>query len=128
FNVRLEATNSQTRIPVRVAGIWRANDETEAYWFYRPEAFNDTMIVNPDTFMNRISPYVENEVNLAVWYIVTDGSGISTSQVASLIERNNLVERRADTLLPGTYAALTPVDELVPYQRTAQRLTILLTA
>lgn len=128
FNSALETTDSQKMIHVRIAGIWKAKDETEAYWFYTLAAFDDTMLVHPDTYLNRISPYSATEVNLGVWYIVSDGSGISTSQVPDLIARNNVVEQRVDTLLPGTFAALSPVDELIPYQRVAQRLTILLTA
>ena len=128
FNNQLEATHSQRTIDVRIAGIWRALDENNPYWFYRPAAFDDVMLLHPDTYVNRISPYTEMEVNLGVWYIITDGSGITTNQVPNLIEQNNLVEQRVDTLLPGTYTTLSPVDELVPYQRTAQRLTILLTA
>jgi putative ABC transport system permease protein len=128
FNSALETTDSQKMIEVRVAGIWKATNETEAYWFYTPGAFDDALLLHPDTYLHRISPYSTTEVNLAVWYIITDGSGISTSQVPDLIERNGIVEQRVDTLLNGTYAALSPVDELIPYQRVAQRLTILLTA
>lgn len=128
LNNRLEANDSQRNIQVQVVGIWRAIDANSPYWFYRPIAFDDMMLIHPETFINRISPYTESEVNLGVWYIITDGSGITTSQVPDLIERNNTVEQRVDTLLNGTYTALSPVDELIPYQRTAQRLTIVLTA
>ena len=74
-----------------------------------------------------MAPYTESEVNLAVWYIVTDGSGVNTSRVDELIRRHNDTEKIADQYLSGTYIQASPVEELRPYQRIVTVLTLTLT-
>jgi putative ABC transport system permease protein len=127
YNSRLEPSDPMQITQIRITGIWQATDETSSYWFYPPFAFDDALIVHPDTFRNRISPYSETEVNLAVWYIVTDGSGINTSRVDELIEREIATERSMNERLTGTFISNSPIDELKPYQRIVTVLTLTLT-
>jgi len=56
------------QIPVQIAGVWRPVDPQEGYWFYNPQALDDVMLVPEETFVNRISPYLEDEVYLGMWY------------------------------------------------------------
>ena len=97
------------------------------YWFYRPNVFEDILLINEETFRERLAPYTDSEINLAVWYIVTDGSGVNTSRVDELIRRHNDTEKIADQYLPGTYIQASPVEELRPYQRIVTVLTLTLT-
>jgi len=127
YDWRLEAGDPLQIMPIRVVGIWRPINENSPYWFYRTSAFEDILLVNSETFVSRISPYTEQEVNLAVWYVVTDGSGVNTSRVNELIQRNNDTEATIDDLLPGTYFQSAPVDELEPYKRITDVLTLTLT-
>ena len=127
FNWRVDASDSQQRLLFRIVGIWRAIDPTNPYWFYAPRVFNDIFLVPYETYVNRISPYRETEVNLGVWYLVSDGGGINTSRVDELVTRHDEVERQVDMLLPSTFVQLTPIDQLKPYQRSVRVLTLLLT-
>ena len=127
YNWRLEADDALQITEVRVAGIWQARDETSTYWFYQPRAFEDSLMIHEDTFRERISPYTEEEVNLGLWYIITDGSGISTNRVDDLIEREIDVEMTIDQLLSGAYISSSPGEELRPYQRTVTTLSLTLT-
>lgn len=122
-----DANESQNTIPVRIAGIWNAANEMDSYWFYNPNAFDDALLVSRGTYINRLSPYTEADVNLALWYMNVDGNYVTTSRVDELVTRYEAVEQRIDVLLPSTYVAHSPVDELKPYQRTAGILTLLLT-
>ena len=127
YNWRLEATDVLQITELRISGIWQAMDETSEYWFYLPFAFEDALILHPDSYRNRIAPYTAEEVNLGLWYIVTDGSGINTSRVEELIERETNTDQQIDRLLPGAYISSSPVDELRPYQRIVSVLTLTLT-
>ena len=127
YNWRLGVDNPMQITEIRVAGIWRPRDDESEYWFYRPNVFQDIMIVDEATFRDRISPYSESEVNLAVWYLVTDGAGVNTSRVDELIRRHNETEKTADQYLPGTYIQASPEEELRPYQRIVTVLTLTLT-
>ena len=127
YNWRLDADDPMQITMIRIAGIWRPRDDENEYWFYRPNVFEDILLINEATYRDRLAPYTESEVNLAVWYIVTDGSGVNTSRVDELIRRHNDTEKIADQYLPGTYIQASPVEELRPYQRIVTVLTLTLT-
>ena len=127
FNWRLDADDPMQITAIRVAGIWRPRDEDSEYWFYRPNVFKDILLINEATYRNRLAPFTESEINLAVWYLVTDGSGVNTSRVEELIRRHIDTEKIADQYLPGTYIQASPVEELRPYQRIVTVLTLTLT-
>ena len=127
FNWRLTAEDILQTTPVQVVGIWRASDETSPFWFYRPVVFEDILLVPQETFLNRINPYSDDELYLAVWYLVTDGQGINTSRVDDLIQREADTENTIDQLLPGTTIWSSPGDQLRPYQRIVRVLTLTLT-
>jgi putative ABC transport system permease protein len=127
YNWRLEPDDPMQITTIRIAGIWRPRDEDNEYWFYRPNVFEDILLINEETYRNRLAPYTESEINLAVWYLVSDGSGVNTSRVDELIRRHNDTEKIADQYLPGTYIQASPVEELRPYQRIVTVLTLTLT-
>lgn len=127
YNWRLESSHVLQITEIRVAGIWRPITERSPYWFYRHTVFSDILLVHPETYQNRISPYTEDEINLAVWYLITDGQGVNTSRVDELILRHDETEKIADQLLTGTYIQSSPVEELKPYQRIVSVLTLTLT-
>ena len=127
FNWRLQADDPMQIITIHVAGVWRPINEDSEYWFYRPNVFKDILLISEETFVNRLAPFTESEINLAVWYLVTDGAGVNTSRVDELIRRHNDTEKIADQYLPGTYIQASPLDELRPYQRIVIVLTLTLT-
>ena len=127
YNWRLDPEHPLQITEVRIAGVWRPLDEDNEYWFYRPNVFADILLVDEATFANRLAPFTEHEVNLAVWYIVSDGSSINTSRVDELIARHDQTEQIADQYLPGTYIQASPVDELSYYRRVMTVMTLTLT-
>ena len=127
YNWRLDADDPMQITMIRIAGIWRPRDEESEYWFYRPNVFKDILLINEETYRTRLAPYTESEVNLAVWYLVSDGSSVNTSRVDELIRRHNDTEKIADQYLPGTYIQASPEEELRPYQRIVTVLTLTLT-
>lgn len=128
YDWRLDQNDSQQVTMVRIAGIWRALDEDEAFWFYRPNVFKDLLIVSQDTFINRINPYRETSVNLGLWYLISDGGGVTTSHVDDLLLNHENVSLKIDQLLPGTAFGKSPVRELRSYQYSVRILTVLLAA
>ena len=123
-----EGTTNPRETAVRVAGVWQAVDAQEDFWFFTPSVFDDLLLVADTTFAQRISPAFSDEITRAVWYLVMDGSGVNTTNAENLAARAARVERQTDTLLPQIRSAFSPADALGRYRRTAQQLTILLTA
>ena len=116
------------QIPVRIAGIWRANDETEDYWFYKPTALNDVFIVPTETFLGRVSPEMESGISLALWYFLMDGSDIFASEVDGLLGRITYTQQRITAYLPNSKLAVSPESDLLGYRLATARLTFLLYA
>lgn len=116
------------QIPVCIAGVWKPTHPQEEFWFYNPIIFDDLMLVPEETFLARLSPYMDDGVYSALWYLVMDGSDVHTSDVVPLLTRITAVQQRASALLPGTELSISPVDALHKYRSAAGPLTILLYA
>jgi putative ABC transport system permease protein len=120
--------NSQREFPVRIAAIWQAKNANDPFWFYSPTVFNDLMLIPEESFVNRIGDSVENELYLAVWYLVLDGQEVGTEDVARLTANQRRVERTLESTLPNTAIQLSPENALQAYQQAVGPLTVLLTA
>jgi len=118
--------SASVQIPLRIAGVWKATDPTEAYWFYSPSEYETTLLVPEATFANRITPGLKGNVYLALWYMVMDGSRVHSNDVPSLLGRIGYVQQYAYNLLNKTRMDISPVEILTNYQRAAGSLTIYL--
>jgi putative ABC transport system permease protein len=116
------------QFPVRIAGIWKAKDPNEPYWFYSTDSFKEDFIVPEETFKSRIDPYRNDEINLAVWYYILDGSKFNISESRSLLYRITAMQQRVDTLLPNTDLSVSPVENLMKFDQESRLLTLLLYA
>ncbi len=119
-------TPEPSQIPVRIAGVWVANDPTEEFWFYTPKSFDDVFFVSEESFTNRVIPAGRYPIYLALWYLVFDGSDVYTENVPGLIGRIVTTQSRAATVLENTSLDVSPMDAMIRYQRKAQLLTVLL--
>jgi putative ABC transport system permease protein len=116
------------QIPIRIAGVWRADDPEHPFWFIRPTALAERLIVPEATFTQRVGGEVSGEVYTAAWHIVLSGAEIHHSDAGPLIRRSITVQQKAAGLMPNTKLAKSPTDALVEYRRSANLLTILLYA
>ena len=124
----MEEGERTLQIPVCIAGVWRPTDPHETFWFYNTAHFGDVTFVPEETFVGRISPYMDDEVYLGLWYLVMDGSDVHISDVIPLLSQTTAVQQRAAALLPEIRLDMSPVDALQKYRRAAGLLTILLYA
>jgi len=111
---------------VQVAGIWQPRDAAEPFWFYGPSNFDDLFLVPESTFADILSPALGDEVHLALWYLVMDGSDVGTEQIDKLISGAAQVEQRVDVLLPEATSQIAPTDYLRLYRRAVAELSLLL--
>ena len=112
------------QIPVRVAGIWRALDEDDPYWFIRPASLEDQLLVPEATFDERVLGQGPRALYQAIWYFVLDGESVRSRHVPGLLARSQATLRRADGLLPGMELRVSPVRALERQVRQVRLLTI----
>ncbi len=123
-----ETARRTVQIPIRVAGIWVAADPNDPYWFYRQSVFENQFFVPEETFLQRISPALSDEIAQALWYMVLDGSGINSSDVGWLVHSITSVQQQAASILPNTRLEVSPLDALVRYRTSSSVLNVLLYA
>jgi putative ABC transport system permease protein len=122
------------QIPLRIAGVWQASDEADLesnrrdpFWFYQPDAFDETMLTSETAFLDQVVPVLETPVATAVWYHIFDGSRVRPATVNGLLESVAVVEARATVLLNNITLDVSPVPALRSYGRSANLLTLVLT-
>lgn len=123
-----EGATRTVQVPVVVAGIWQATDPSDPYWFYRQTVFENQLFIPEESFRLRLVPALNDEVAQALWYLVHDGSEISSDDVRWLISRISTVQQQAASLRPNTRLEVSPQDALVNYRRSSQVLNVLLYA
>ncbi len=116
------------QIPLHIAGIWVAKDPADPYWFYRPDYLREVMLTTENTYAHYLSPYLDGEVYLALWYMVFNGDAVRSEQVQELLARINLTMTRVNSLMPNVRLDESPVDALWKYEQANRLLTIQLFA
>jgi putative ABC transport system permease protein len=123
-----KGSSQAPQIPVEVAGIWKPTDPKEEFWFYEPSALEDLLLIPEESFHLRIDPTLQDEVYVALWYLVMDGSNVHAKDAGPLLGRIVAMQQHVSALLPNTALAISPVVPLQQYQKNSRLLTILLYA
>jgi putative ABC transport system permease protein len=119
-------TNMQ--IPILVAGIWKAIDSKDPYWMFDPANLDTVLFIHKDSYTQYLSPILPDEVYTSMWFMTTDGSGVHSNQVGSLLSRIYSVSRKAMAYQEDIELRDSPASALLEYQQSANLLTILLYA
>ncbi|HSV84934.1 MAG TPA: ABC transporter permease [Levilinea sp.] len=120
--------DTQTQFPIRISGIWKAADPTSAFWPTNPDLLDAVLFVPEETYSDRISPYLSNEVYIVFWHLVMDGSEVRVDDVPALTSRINTLQHTASALLDGVRLQQSPLQALIAYRNSANLLTIFLYA
>ncbi|MBE0698535.1 MAG: FtsX-like permease family protein, partial [Anaerolineaceae bacterium] len=124
----VNGARSTVTIPVRISGVYQAKNSDDEYWFIRPELLKERLMVPEETFINRVSPMLNDEIYGAFWYMVMDGSTVRPDQAMRLAGRILYYQQLAGQYLPKIKLSISPVESLFAYQRAANLLTLLLFA
>ncbi len=90
--------------------------------------FDNQFFVPEETFVHRIVTAQKDEIAQALWYLVFDGSNITSSDVGWMLSRISKVQQQAASLLTNTRLEVSPLDALVQYRRSSRVLNVLLYA
>jgi len=121
-------TNYPIAIPVQISGTWTAKDENDPYWFYSPSGLEKTLMISPESLVNQVLPYINNQFSVAAWFWVMDGSNIHASQIPELLGRIGGIRAAAQQMLPNLRLDLSPEDVLTQFQKSSNSLTVYLYA
>ncbi len=113
---------------LEVSGIWKPTDPSDTYWISNPSFYENVLFVPEQSFAERISTYLPDEVFSAYWYMIMDGSDVHVEDVVPLLGNINTVEKHTNYLLPNIRLSVSPTDALWEYRVASRSLTILLYA
>ena len=127
--IRSENGDSQRyQTPVRVSGVWEPADLSSDVWFYNPSTLETLFVIPEQSYHNRVAPVYPQDVNLGLWYLVMDGSDVTSSDVGRLLVRGRRAEQKVSALMANSQLSISPLDALRRYQRASGLLTTLLYA
>ena len=124
--VLFDSSGTAGSLPVRITGIWQPRDEDPAYWLYPSHSFDDVLLTSEPAFRDLVAPAVHGEIDLAAWYLVADGSHVTSGDVPALLSRITAVRATLDGLLPHATLDVSPEEALQVYRQATARLTLLL--
>jgi len=114
-------------VPVKIAGVWRAHDADDTYWFYTPNSLDEVLFIPEQSYTSRVVTRNPSSIYVALWYLVTDGSSIRSATVNAVAGRIARTNAETGARLPGAQIDLSPAQALGRHQATVQRLTVSLT-
>ncbi|MFC1996441.1 FtsX-like permease family protein [Chloroflexota bacterium] len=113
---------------LEISGIWKPSNPSETYWISSPSFYENVLFVPEQSFSERISTYLPDEVFSAYWYMILDGSDVHVEDVVPLLSNIHNVEKLTNYLLPDIRMSVSPADALWEYRVASRSLTILLYA
>ncbi|MDF1512790.1 MAG: hypothetical protein P1S60_03160, partial [Anaerolineae bacterium] len=114
------------RFTMRISGVWEPQDPKAEFWEYSQLPAGNMLLVSEDTFTQRISSALDDEIYGAMWYMPMHADEIYVGDVSPLLLRIKLLERHVTDLLAGTTLYISPVNVLEKYQESAAVLNVLL--
>ncbi|MDY7079854.1 MAG: FtsX-like permease family protein, partial [Chloroflexota bacterium] len=115
-------------LPIRITGIWQPRDQDPSYWLYPPRSFDEVLLTTEAAFRDLVTPAVRGEIDLAAWYLVADGSHVTSGDVPALLSHIAAVRATLDGYLPHATLDVSPEEPLLAYRQATGQLTLLLYA
>lgn len=116
------------QVPILISGVWKPVNSKDPYWMFDPANLESILFVPKETFTQYLSPIMPDEVYTSMWFMATDGSGVHSNQVGSLLGRIFNLRRKAMAYQEDIELRDSPAEALLEYQTSANLLTILLYA
>lgn len=117
-----------TPISVRIVGTWKPKDANESYWFYRPDTFDDYLLVPESSYFNgvlKVNPKAPYEY---YWFFIFNQADIHSTNAQNVIDGSSQLTATASSLLPGVTLDISPVKVLQQFVQDSYFLKILLFA
>lgn len=118
---------SGAKVPIQVAGIWKAKDPKAEFWFSNPDsAYKNVVLVRRNDYINKVQPILGNGAGQVSWYVILDEKKVVPSQSQHYLEG---FQRSLDIInkyIPGARMNMPPLDPLTKFVARSSALTVLL--
>jgi putative ABC transport system permease protein len=125
----LESYATGQVIPVYIAGIWRARDRSDPYWYDDPaKDMLASLLVEPEVYSSALSPILPEQTGMDSWYVVLDDRALTVERADRVARGLRSASRVLATKLPGLSMDYSPLEPLERYLQRRAQLDILLVA
>lgn len=112
---------------VQVAGIWKAKDPSEDFWFTNPDiALKSSFIASHDDYINFIQPIIASGAGEASWYVILNENQITPNDGEKYLNGFERAQLLIAKYVPGSRMNTPPRDPLKNFVGRSSALTILL--
>ena len=112
---------------IRIAGIWRARDSKEEFWFGDPDIqLKSSLLVRRKDYVKFIQPMLASGSRAASWYVILDESKIIPKDSASYLAGFQHGQDRIARFLPDVRLNTPPLNPLKDFVQRSSVLTIIL--
>ncbi len=123
----LGINRTDIRKPIRVAGIWRAKNPQDPFWFNNPDsAYKNTLLVRRQDYIQFIQPILGTGSAQASWYVILDENRIIPGQSQQYLDGFKRSLDIINKYLPGSRMNMPPLDPLAKFVQRSATLTVLL--
>jgi putative ABC transport system permease protein len=115
------------KMPVQVAGIWKAIDPKSDFWFNNPDsAYKDAFLVRRTDYIKRVQPNIASGTGEASWYVILDEKQLRPRDGEKYLNGFDRAQIIIDKYLPGSKMNTPPRDPLKKFVARSSALTIVL--
>jgi putative ABC transport system permease protein len=113
-------------LQIEIAGIWRANDNKENYWFKPPQdVYTNMMWIPQQSFITRLKSVIDRPFFFVSWYLIMNESDMRFDLAPQYAKGIVRMAFEMKSLLPGLANDYSPLEPLNGYQKRAESLTTL---
>ena len=123
FELALNAADEGIRM--RIAGIWKAADGEDNFWFNPPDTkLGDALLVSRASYLNFIEPILPSRSRFVSWHISLDDSTLNPKYSREYAEGFEMGMAVIDKYLPGANLDISALDPLKEFVQRNTLLTI----
>jgi putative ABC transport system permease protein len=112
---------------IRIAGIWRAGDPEEDFWFGDPDGqLNGALLVRRNDYIKFVQPMIPSGSREASWYVILDEHRLIPKNSALYLTGFQRGQDRIAGFLPDVRLNMPPLDPLKDFVQRSAVLTIIL--
>ncbi len=115
-------------VPIRVRGIWQADDLQDAFWFSNPDsALKDVLLVRRQDYIAFVEPMLPSKSGSVYWYVVMDQRRVTPASAPLHIAGFERGLKIVNQYLPDVRLNSPPLEPLKEFMgRETTLLTLLL--
>lgn len=116
------------RVPVRIAGIWKARDPQDEFWDYTEPIwyYESILLTSRLGFETHVSAVLPAKSKFISWRFALEGRKMNLSHADRYIQSLSLVQEAATERLPGGGMDQAPTEYLMRGQQRKTILTLVL--